>query len=121
MTTLLAYSATTQSNVADDHFTSLLPIGLCSLFATLREAGKNTRLINLSGMSHKKLQAVTSNDPPSLIGLSQWTHNRHETLERARQLRKLFPKIVIAMSPKTLARREARMTPKLKTAKSPRK
>ena len=95
MTTLLAYSATTQSNAADDHFTSLLPIGLCSLFATLREAGKNTRLINLSGMSHKKLQAVTSNDPPSLIGLSQWTHNRHETLERARQLRKLFPNACI--------------------------
>lgn len=98
MQILLIYSATPETPQHQDPYTSLLPIGLCSLFATLRQADKNVTLVNLSGLSEKAcLRLISSTAPPQLIGLSQWTHNRHETLARARLLKKRYPDALIML------------------------
>ena len=87
MTVLLAY--TSASRDRDDPHISLLPTGLCSLQACLREAGFDALLANFSAWSVSRIEASLREIRPRILAISQWTHNRHASLELARVARRL--------------------------------
>jgi len=95
MNILLAYI----SGVPDrnDPYVSLLPTGLCYLHSSLREKGFASLLANFSGWSAAEITRQLSAHKPHLFAISQWTHNRHASLELARLCRSLFPECLIVM------------------------
>jgi radical SAM superfamily enzyme YgiQ (UPF0313 family) len=95
MKILLAY--TSGSPDRNDPYISLLPTGLCSLQACLREAGFDAVLANFSGWSDADIRSQLAKLTPSIVGISQWTHNRHASLELAQLVRSQFPGCTIVM------------------------
>lgn len=76
---------------SETDFTSLLPIGLCSLHALLRSRGFEVTLANLTGTSEQDYAALLQQTLPDLLGFSHWTHNRHSTYHYARFAKKVLP------------------------------
>lgn len=70
-----------------DPYVSLLPAGLCSLHACLRSAGFDALLVNFSGWSRADIRRQLADLKPDLFGISQWTHNRHASIELAQLVR----------------------------------
>lgn len=95
MTILLAYISAYRDR--DDPHISLLPTGLCSLQACLRTAGFDARLANFSAWSVSRIEAALGELRPRMLAISQWTHNRHASLELARRARRLLPECLIVM------------------------
>jgi radical SAM superfamily enzyme YgiQ (UPF0313 family) len=95
MTILLAYSSGTKLPDASTTFTDLLPIGLCSLHAVLRSAGIRSHLANLSGMDETQIIELFRRLSPDIFGFSQWTHNRHITLQLSRLAKQLYPQSLV--------------------------
>lgn len=95
MKILLAY----QSGVPhrNDPYINLVPTGLCYLHASLQEAGHDSLLANFSAWSATKIKKELLAINPDIIGISQWTHNNHASLELARICRTLFPNSMIIM------------------------
>ncbi|MBJ6751961.1 B12-binding domain-containing radical SAM protein [Geomonas anaerohicana] len=81
MKILLAYKCHPQG--AKDPFTSLLPVGLLSLNAVLRQAGHRVTLANLSRSSWAQCRELLQRLSPDLVGISQFTHNRSESIRLA--------------------------------------
>lgn len=80
-----------------DPYISLLPNGLCSLHACLREAGYDAVLANFSGWSDADIRRQLLVLKPDITGISQWTHNRHASLDLARLVRTGNPGCTIIM------------------------
>lgn len=80
-----------------DPYMSLLPTGICSLHAFLREAGFDAVLANFSGWTTADISRQLSDLKPDIVGISQWTHNRHASMELAGLVRKLVPGSTIIM------------------------
>ncbi|GFE60250.1 B12-binding domain-containing radical SAM protein [Geobacter sp. AOG2] len=80
-----------------DPYINLLPSGLCYLHAVLREAGHDSLLANFSGWSPQAIRKQLASFKPDIIGISQWTHNRHASLETARLARRSNPASIIIM------------------------
>lgn len=97
MHTLLAYSTPATASDQQESFESLLPIGLCSLHALLRFHEIPATLANLTGMSNKEIVDLLLRIKPALTGLSQWTHNRHITLELARLIKQTLPDCTVLL------------------------
>jgi radical SAM superfamily enzyme YgiQ (UPF0313 family) len=95
MKILLAYISGVPTR--HDPYISLLPTGVCSLHAFLRNAGYNTVLANLSAWSTTEIKQQLSDLKPDIIGISQWTHNRHASMELARLVRNEVPDSTIVM------------------------
>ena len=95
MKILLAYI----SGMPDRHdpYISLLPTGVCSLHAFLREAGFNVLLANFSGWSNADIRRQLADICPDIVGISQWTHNRHASLDLARLVRSEAPASMVIM------------------------
>jgi len=89
MKVLLTYKSHPEG--ADDPFTSLLPAGLLYLDAVLRQAGHQTTLANLSGLSWDRVRRIVKRFRPGVLGISQFTHNRVESLRLARLAKELDP------------------------------
>ena len=89
MKVLLAYKSHPEG--ADDPFTSLLPVGLLSLDALLRVLGHEATLANLSGYGWDRVRRILVELRPALVGISQFTHNRVESLRLARLAKELDP------------------------------
>lgn len=89
MNVLLAYRSHPQG--ARDPFTSLLPVGLLSLNATLKQLGHRVTLANLSGVPWKRVRELIRELQPELFGISQFTHNREESLRLAQLAKELVP------------------------------
>ncbi|MBT0665479.1 cobalamin-dependent protein [Geobacter pelophilus] len=89
MRILLAYKSHPEG--VDDPYTSLLPIGLLSINAALCQAGFDSRVANLSLLDSHDIVSRLRADSPSVVGLSQFTHNRFETLEVARIVKSVLP------------------------------
>ena len=89
MKVLLAYKSHPEG--ADDPFTSLLPAGLLSLDALLRGLGHEATLANLSGYGWDRVRRILVELRPALVGISQFTHNRVESLKLARLAKELDP------------------------------
>lgn len=98
MQILLAYTAATTSGNRDvGAFETLLPIGLCSLHALLRSRNLPVTLANLSGMNDTEIVRLLQRVRPTLVGLSQWTHNRHDTLRVARLIKRTLPDCLVIL------------------------
>jgi len=97
MHTLLAYTTAPSQNHQNGDFETLLPIGLCSLHALLRSRSFPVTLANFSGMTDQTIVELLKRIKPMLIGLSQWTHNRHATLLLARLIKQTLPNSMILL------------------------
>jgi len=86
---LLAYTTGTPNSQQPEHFESLLPIGLCVLHALLRSQDLPATLANFSGMDDQSITQLLLRIQPTVVGLSQWTHNRHTTIATARLIKKV--------------------------------
>lgn len=95
MKILLAYQSGLPHR--NDPYISLLPTGLCYLHACLQEAGYDSILANFSAWSTTRIKQELLACKPDFIGISQWTHNRHSSLELAQTCRTLFPGSTIVM------------------------
>ncbi|WP_129128373.1 B12-binding domain-containing radical SAM protein [Geomonas oryzae] len=89
MKILLAYKCHPEG--AADPYTSLLPVGLLSLSAVLKRAGHEVTLANLSSFSTEAIRALVRRTAPELVGISQFTHNRSESVELARLAKEIAP------------------------------
>ncbi len=89
MRILLAYKA--HAAGAKDPYTSLLPIGLGYINALLRTQGFSSRIANLSKTGWKEIEALLKSERPAILGISQFTHNRFESLELAALAKNLDP------------------------------
>jgi radical SAM superfamily enzyme YgiQ (UPF0313 family) len=85
------------SGVSDrnDPYISLLPTGLCSLQACLRDAGFEAHLANFSGWKDTAIRKELKGRKPDIVCISQWTHNRHASLDLARLIRRELPECTI--------------------------
>ncbi|MBI2355112.1 MAG: cobalamin B12-binding domain-containing protein [Deltaproteobacteria bacterium] len=81
----------------DDPYISLLPTGLCSLHACLREAGFDASLANFSGWKDEAVIRQLETLKPDIVAISQWTHNRHASMELARLVRRVAPGCIVVM------------------------
>jgi anaerobic magnesium-protoporphyrin IX monomethyl ester cyclase len=95
MKILLAY----QSGLPDrsDPYINLVPTGLCYLHACLSEAGFDSILANFSAWPDSRITQELLSFNPDILGISQWTHNRHVSLKLARICRDLLPNTMIVM------------------------
>ncbi|MDD2581852.1 MAG: radical SAM protein [Desulfuromonadaceae bacterium] len=81
----------------NDPYISIVPTGLCYLHAYLLEAGYDSILANFSAWPASRIRQELLTIHPDFIGISQWTHNRHCSLDLARICRRLLPDSTIAM------------------------
>jgi len=89
MKIMLAYISGASSR--EDLFISQLPTGLCYLHASLLKSGFDAWLANFSAWKPADIAGSIAAHKPDIIGISQWTHNRHAALELARLARKTVP------------------------------
>ena len=89
MRILLTYKA--HAAGAKDPYTSLLPVGLGYVNAVLRAQGFKSRIANLSNLAWKEIEALLSSERPDILGVSQFTHNRFESLKLAATAQKVYP------------------------------
>lgn len=95
MKILLAYQSGLPHR--NDPYISLVPTGLCYLHACLREAGYDSILANFSAWPISRVKQELLTFKPDFVGISQWTHNRHISLELARICRDILPDSTIVM------------------------
>lgn len=95
MKILLAYQSGLPHR--SDRYISIVPTGLCYLHACLQEAGHDSILANFSAWPDSRIMKELLAFKPDLIGISQWTHNRHTSLDLARLCRNLLPESMIVM------------------------
>jgi radical SAM superfamily enzyme YgiQ (UPF0313 family) len=93
MKVLLAYQSGLPHR--NDPYISLVPTGLCYLHACLREAGHESLLANFSAWPNTRIKKELLAFKPDIIGISQWTHNRHTSLELAGLCRTILPGCII--------------------------
>ncbi|MFZ4855148.1 MAG: radical SAM protein [Desulfuromonadaceae bacterium] len=95
MKILLAY----QSGLShrNDSYISILPTGLCYLHACLQEAGYTSLLANFSAWSSAEIIHELLLFKPDIVGISQWTHNRHHSIELAGLCRNALPASIVVM------------------------
>ncbi len=89
MRVMLAYKA--KGNGTDNPYSSLLPVGLCSLHAVLRNRGHQSTLTNFSGSDRQEIASQLERFQPEILGVSQFTHNRRESLALAALAKKHNP------------------------------
>lgn len=95
MKILLAYQSGLPNR--NDSYISILPTGLCYLHASLQAAGYNSLLANFSAWPSSRIKHELLQFKPDVVGISQWTHNRHQSVELAKLCRKLLPDCTIVM------------------------
>lgn len=81
----------------NDPYISLVPTGLCYLHACLQEAGHESKLANFSAWPTTRISEELQSFKPDIVGISQWTHNRHASLELAGVCRAALPGSIIVM------------------------
>lgn len=97
MQILLAYTTTSTPARKSGAFESLLPIGLCSLHALLRSRNIPVNLANLSGLPDRTITTLLRQLKPTIVGLSQWTHNRHATIRLAGLVKQTLPGCLVML------------------------
>jgi radical SAM superfamily enzyme YgiQ (UPF0313 family) len=93
MKVLLAYQSGLPHR--NDPYINLVPTGLCYLHACLREAGHESLLANFSAWPNARIKKELLTFKPDIIGISQWTHNRHASLKLAGLCRTILPGCII--------------------------
>lgn len=95
MKILLAYTSGSQEK--QDLYINLLPTGLLYLQSDLIEAGYDVMLANFSGWSDERVIREVNAFEPEIAGISQWTHNRHASLDLARSIKKINPRSTVVL------------------------
>lgn len=95
MRVLLLYKSNREG--ANDPFTSLMPTGLGYINALLRENGFQSRLANLSSASWHAVEKFLLLERPDIVGISQFTHNRADSLKLACIVKKLNPASTVVL------------------------
>ena len=95
MRILLSYKAHAEG--AGDRYTSLLPIGLCYLNSALAQAGFHSRLANYSSAGWDEIELRLKEERPDILGISQFTHNRFESLKLASLAKRLNRKCLVVL------------------------
>jgi radical SAM superfamily enzyme YgiQ (UPF0313 family) len=95
MEILLAYKA--NFGAASDPFTSLLPIGLGYINASLRTMGFRSKVANFSRFSWREIERCLDDQPPAILGISQFTHNRFDSLKLARLAKEINPSCIVVL------------------------
>ncbi len=93
MEILLTYKA--HGKGSRDPYTALLPVGLGSLNALLRKEGHRSKIANLSRYSWQEIGRLLADETPALLGVSQFTHNRFESLRLARMAKEANPECFV--------------------------
>ncbi len=89
MRVLLCYKCSEDGR--SDFFERILPVGLCSLNAVLRERGHHSSLANFSRTAWGRIESVLREVQPALVGISTFTFNRHASLRLARVVKRVLP------------------------------
>lgn len=89
MEILLAYKS--HMGGRKDPYTSLLSVGLGYINALLRREGYCSRIANLSQYSWQETARFMAAEQPAILGISQFTHNRFESLRVARLAKEANP------------------------------
>ncbi len=92
---LLAYKA--HAAGASDPYSSLLPIGLGYINGLLRAQGFHARIANLSKIGWQEIRALLKRERPHILGVSQFTHNRFESLRLASLAKELDPSCLVVL------------------------
>lgn len=92
MEVLFAYKS--HAAGAQDPYTSLLPLGLGYLHAVMKSHGYSSQVANFSSCNWQKTESVLSRLRPDIIGISQFTHNRTESLKLATLAKKINPQVI---------------------------
>ncbi len=95
MKVLLAYKS--HAAGAKDPYTSLLPIGLGYINALLRANHIPSRLANLSAYTWQETEALLRVELPDIVGISQFTHNRMDSLRLAVAVKKVNPACFVVL------------------------
>ncbi len=95
MKVLLIYKA--HAAGVGDPYTSLLPVGLGYINSFLRWHGIGSRLANLSTFSWPEIEALLGAERPDIIGITQFTHNRIESLQLAALAKKINPASLVVL------------------------
>lgn len=93
MNVLLAYC--NDPSLDTEYHTRLMPVGLPLMAALLRREGHDARVANFSGVDKVGVEKVLRTFRPSLLGVSQLTHNRHQALELAALAREILPDTLV--------------------------
>jgi len=80
-----------------DFFERILPVGLCSLQATLVRAGHDSSLANFSSRGWRAVAARLRETRPEVVGISTFTFNRHASLSLARLAKKVLPSCTVIL------------------------
>ncbi len=94
MKILLCYTSHTDPDAYHLH---LLPTGLVTMHAVLRAAGHDSRLVNLSASSAEETRRLLRAERPGIVGISQFTHNRFDTLELAAMVKRELPSCTVVL------------------------
>ncbi|HEY6873693.1 MAG TPA: radical SAM protein [Geobacteraceae bacterium] len=89
MEILLAYKA--HAAGSGDTYASLLPVGLGYINAILHKEGYRSKLANLSPYSWQDVAKLMATEQPDVLGISQFTHNRFESLRVAKLAKEANP------------------------------
>ena len=95
MKILLAYTSGASEN--QDLYLNLLPTGLLYLQSYLSEAGYDVMLANFSGWSDDRIASKVATFKPEIAGISQWTHNRHASLDLAHTIKSNIPECTVVL------------------------
>jgi radical SAM superfamily enzyme YgiQ (UPF0313 family) len=95
MKILLAYRS--GSSNRNDPYLNLVPTGLCYLHSCIKEAGHDSILANFSAWPASKIKKKLLSVKPDFVGISQWTHNRHSSLELANICRETIANCTIVL------------------------
>ncbi|HEY3176539.1 MAG TPA: radical SAM protein [Candidatus Polarisedimenticolia bacterium] len=80
---------------AGDYFARMMPVGLGWIHATLRDAGFDSSLANLSRVSWDDVAALMARERPGLVGITLYTFNRHAGLRLAKLARRANPSCTV--------------------------
>ena len=76
---------------AGDYFARMMPVGLGWINATLRDAGHDSSLANLSRRTWADAESLLRRERPALVGITLYTFNRHQGLKLASIAKRLNP------------------------------
>ena len=80
---------------AGDYFARMMPVGLGWINATLRQAGFESSLANLSRSTWSAIETLVRRERPDLVGITLYTFNRHPGLKLAALVKKINPGCVV--------------------------
>jgi len=78
-----------------DIFREIVPIGLPSIAATLREDGHRPVVASFSRTPFPRIEQTLADRAPTLVGISVFTHNRVISRQLAETVRRVLPAAVI--------------------------